>query len=71
MSVLIVFESITEVICASLEIASHIYVCFISWLVIIITMFCLAYLYVVCLYAVCGTYFNAPSVQMACKDKHK
>jgi hypothetical protein len=43
MPVLMVFETITELICASLEIASHIYVCFISWLVIIITMFCLAY----------------------------
>jgi hypothetical protein len=43
MPVLMVFETITEVICASLEIASHIYVYFISWLVIIITMFRLAY----------------------------
>jgi hypothetical protein len=42
-----VFETITEVICASLKIASHIYVCFISWLVVIITMFRLAYFYVV------------------------
>jgi hypothetical protein len=41
MPVLMVFETITEVICASLEITSHIYVCFISWLVIIITMLCL------------------------------
>jgi hypothetical protein len=71
MPVLIVFETITKVICASLEIASHIYVCFSSWLVIIITMFCLAYFYVVCLCAICGTYFNAPSVQMESKDKPK
>jgi hypothetical protein len=49
-----VFETITEVICASLKIASHIYVCFISWLVVIITMFRLAYFYVVCLCVVCG-----------------
>jgi hypothetical protein len=28
MPVLMVFETITEVICASLEVASHIYVCF-------------------------------------------
>jgi hypothetical protein len=71
MPVLMVFETIAEVICASLEIASHIYVCFISWLVIIITTFCLAYFYVVCLCAVCGTYFNTPNVQMTCKDKPK
>jgi hypothetical protein len=57
MPVLMVFETITEVICASLEIARHIYVCFISRLVIIMTMFCLVYFYVVCLCAVCGTYF--------------
>jgi hypothetical protein len=71
MPVLMVFETIAVVICASLEIARHIYVCFISRLVIIMTMFCLVYFYVVCLCAVCGTYFNAPSVQMACKDKPK
>jgi hypothetical protein len=57
MPVLMVFETIFEVICASLEIARHIYVCFISRLVIIMTMFCLVYFYVVCLCTVCGTYF--------------
>jgi hypothetical protein len=40
-----------------LENYNHIDVCFISWLVIIITMFRLTYFYVVCLCAVCGTYF--------------
>jgi hypothetical protein len=40
MPVLMVFETITEVICASLEIDSHVYVCFILWHVIIITMLC-------------------------------
>jgi hypothetical protein len=62
MPVLMVFETIAVAICASLEIARHIYVCFISRFVIIMTMFCLVYFYVVCLCAVCGTYFNAPSV---------
>jgi hypothetical protein len=41
MPVLMVFETITEVICASLEIACHIYLCFILWHVIIITVLCL------------------------------
>jgi hypothetical protein len=62
MPVLMVFETIVVAICASLEIARHIYVYFISRFVIIMTMFCLVYFYVVCLCAVCGTYFNAPSV---------
>jgi hypothetical protein len=43
MPVLMVFETITEVICTSLEVASHIYVCFTLWHVIIITMLCLTY----------------------------
>jgi hypothetical protein len=67
MPVLMVFETIAVVICASLEIARHIYVCFISRLVIIMTMFCLVYVYV----PFVALIFNAPSVQMACKDKPK
>jgi hypothetical protein len=55
MPVLMVFETIAVVICASLEITKHIYVCFISRLVIVMTMFYLVYFYVVC--PVCGTYF--------------
>jgi hypothetical protein len=58
MLVLMVFETIAVGICARLESASHIYMCFISWLVIIMTMFCLAYFYVVCLWVRLGLRFR-------------
>jgi hypothetical protein len=68
MPVLMVFETINELLCASLEITSCIYVCFVLWHVNIYNdvMF-----YVICLCAVCGTNFDAPSVHLACKDKPK
>jgi hypothetical protein len=50
MPVLMVFETITEVVCASLEIARHIYVCFNSRLVIIMMMFCLVYFFMLYVY---------------------
>jgi hypothetical protein len=65
MLVLMVFETIIELLCASLEITSCIYVCFVLWHVNIYNdvMF-----YVVCLCVVYDTNFDAPSVHMACKD---
>jgi len=68
MPVLMVFETIAVGICASLESASHIYVCFISWLVIIMMMFCLAYFMLYVYVPFVALIFNAPSVQMACND---
>jgi hypothetical protein len=71
MLVLMVFETITEVICASLEVASHIYVCFTLWHVIIITMLCLTYFMLYAYVSSVALIFNAPSVHMVCKDKPK
>jgi hypothetical protein len=66
-----VFETIAEVISASLEIARHIYVCFVSCHVNIYNDVTCGMFYVICLCAVCGTNFDAPSVHIACKDKPK
>jgi hypothetical protein len=71
MPVSMVFETINELSCASLEIASCAYMYFVLWHVnnynnVMIDMF-----YVICLCAACGTNFDAPSVHIGCKDKHK
>jgi hypothetical protein len=71
MLVLMVFETITEVICASLEVASHIYVCFTLWHAIIIMMLCLTYFRLYAHVPFVTLIFNAPSVHMVCKDKTK
>jgi hypothetical protein len=71
MLVSIVFETITEVISASLEIARHIYVCFVLWHVNIYNDVMFDTFYVICLCVVCGTNFDALGVHMACKDKPK
>jgi hypothetical protein len=71
MPVLMVFETIIELLCASLEITSCIYVCFVLWHVNMYNDFMFYTFYVICLSAVCGTNFDAPSVHMACKDKPK
>jgi hypothetical protein len=71
MLVLMVFETIIELLYASLEITSCIYVCFILWHVNIYNNAMFGMFYVVYLCAVCGTNFDAPSVHMACKDKPK
>jgi hypothetical protein len=66
-----VFETITEVICASLEIACCIYVSFVLWHVNMYNDVMFGTLYVICLSATCDTNFDAPSVHMASKDKPK
>jgi hypothetical protein len=71
MPVLMVFETINELSCASLEITSCTYICFVLWHVniynnVMFDMFC-----VICLCAACGTNFDAPSVHIGCKDKPK
>jgi hypothetical protein len=71
MPVLMVSETIIELLCANLEIASCIYVCFILWNENIYNDVMFGMFYVVYLCAVCGTSFNTPSVHMACKDKPK
>jgi hypothetical protein len=71
MPVLMVFETITEVICARLEIASRIYVCFVLWHVNMYNDVMFGMFYVICLSAACGINFDAPSVHMAYKDKPK
>jgi hypothetical protein len=71
MLVLMVFETIIELLCASLEITSCIYVCLVLWHVNIYNDVMFGMFYVICLCAVCGTNFDAPSVHMACKDKPK
>jgi hypothetical protein len=70
MSVLMVFKTIIGLLCTSLEIASCIYVCFILWHVNIDNDVMFGIFYVVCLCAVCGINFDAPSVHMACKSTH-
>jgi hypothetical protein len=71
MLVLMTFETINELLCASLEITSCIYVCFVFWHVNIYNDVMFGMFYVICLCAICGTNFDAPSVHMACKDKPK
>jgi hypothetical protein len=71
MPVLMVFETINELSCASLEITSCTYMCFVLWHVNIYNDVMFGMFYVICLSAVCGTNFDAPSVHMACKDKPK
>jgi hypothetical protein len=71
MLVLMIFETIIELLCASLEIASCIYVCFILWHVNTYNNVTHGMFYVVCLCAVCGSNFVAPSVHMACNNKPK
>jgi hypothetical protein len=65
MPILMVFETIIKLLCTSLEIASCIYVCYILWHVNIYNDVMFDMFYVICLCAVCGTNFNAPSVHMA------
>jgi hypothetical protein len=69
MPVLMVFETIIELLCA--KIASCIYVCFILWHVNIYNDVMFGMFYVVYLCAVCSTSFDASSVHMLCKDKPK
>jgi hypothetical protein len=71
MPVLMVFETINELLCASLEIASCTYTCFVLWHVNIYNNVMFDMFYVICLRAVCGTNFDALSVHMTCKDKPK
>jgi hypothetical protein len=71
MAVLMVFETIIELLCARLEITSCIYVCLVLWHVNIYNDVMFDMFYVICLCAVCDTNFDAPSVHMACKDKPK
>jgi hypothetical protein len=71
MLVLTVFETINELLCASLEITSCAYVWFVLWHVNIYNDVMFGMIYVICLCAVCGTNYDAPSVHMACKDKPK
>jgi hypothetical protein len=66
MPILMVFETIFELLCASLEITSYI-----LWHVNIYNDVMFGMFYVICLYVVCGTNFDAPSMHMACKDKPK
>jgi hypothetical protein len=56
---------------ASLEITSCIYVYLVLWHVNIYNDVMFGMFYVICLWAVCGTNFDTPSVHMACKDKPK
>jgi len=71
MPVSMVFETITKVICASLEIASRIYVCFVLWHVNMYNDVMFGAFYIICLSTACGTNYDAPSVHMECKDKPK
>jgi len=71
MPVLMVFETINELLCASLEITSCTYVWFVLWHVNIYNDIMFGMFYVICLCVVCGTNFDAPSVHMVCKDKPK
>jgi hypothetical protein len=71
MPVLMVFETIIEPLCGSLEIISCAYVCFVLWHVNIYNDVMFGMFYVICLCAVCVTNFDAPSMHMACKDKLK
>jgi hypothetical protein len=54
MPVSMVFETITEVLCASLEITSCAYVCFVLWHVNIYNDVMFGMFYVICLCAICG-----------------
>jgi hypothetical protein len=60
MPVLMVFETIIELLCASLEITCCIYVYFVLWHVNIYNDVMFGMFYVICLCAVCGTNFDAP-----------
>jgi hypothetical protein len=71
MLVLMVFETINELLCGSLKITSCAYVCRVLWHVNIYNDVMFDMFYVICLCAVCDTNFNAPSEHMACKDKPK
>jgi hypothetical protein len=71
MPILIVFETINELLCASLEITSCSYVCFVLWYVNIYNDVMFGMFYVVFLFVICGTNVDAPNVHMACKDKPK
>jgi len=71
MTVLMVFETINELLCASLEITSCTYMCFVLWHVNIYNIVMFDMFYVICLCAACGTNFDAPSVHIGCKDKPK
>jgi hypothetical protein len=71
MPVLVGFETINELSCANLEIASCAYMCFVLWHVNIYNNVMFDMFYVICLCAACGTNFDAPSVHIACKDKPK
>jgi hypothetical protein len=62
MPVLMVFETIIGLLWTILEIASSIYVCFVLWHVNIYNDVMIVMFYVICLSAVCGTNFDAPSV---------
>jgi len=71
MPILMVFETINELSCASLEITSCIYVCFVLWHVNIYNDVMFGMFYVICLCVIYGTNFDAPSVHQVCKDKPK
>jgi hypothetical protein len=71
MPVLMVFETIIILLCTSLEIISFAYVCFVLWHVNIYNDVMFGMFYVICLCAICGTNYDAPSVHIACKDKPK
>jgi hypothetical protein len=71
MPVLMGFEAIIKLLCASLKIASCIYVHFILWHINIYNDVMFDMFYVVCLGVVCGINFDAPKVHMARKDKPK
>jgi hypothetical protein len=71
MPVSMVFETITEVICARLEIASRIYLGFVLWHVNMYNDVIFGMFYVICLSAACDTNFDALSVHIACKDQLK
>jgi hypothetical protein len=71
MPVLMVFETINELSCASLEITSCAYMYFILWHVNIYNNVMFDMFYVICLCATRSTNFDAPSVHIGCKDKSK
>jgi hypothetical protein len=71
MPVLMVFETINELSCASLEITSCTYMCFVLWHVNIYNNVMFDMFYVIFLCAAYGTNFDAPSVHIGCKDKPK
>jgi hypothetical protein len=64
MPVLMVFKTIIELLCVSLEITSCIYVYFVLWHVNIYNDVMFGMFYVICLCAVCDTNFDAPSVHI-------